>query len=103
MTEDPRISANTAVRSQLSTLPDWDREQVNSALTKLVRDVMSNQSVLPADVKPIPDDETLFNLRVNARLRALIRIERDSGQIEIIAIARPEQLEPYVKALRRAS
>jgi hypothetical protein len=91
-----KISANTAVTSQLSTLPQGDQEHVTSVLSNLL-----DNSVDTSDrVKRIPTDDTLFEIRITSRLRALVRMREDKEEVELLAIARPDQLERYIKMQR---
>jgi hypothetical protein len=99
---NPRISANAVAISQLFTLPEKDRMNVFSTLSGLVDDIVNNPGALPEQLEQIPGDARLFEVRIEPDLRAMLRVEQGEGRIRIIAIARPEQLEPYVKTLRRA-
>jgi hypothetical protein len=91
-----KISANTAVKSQLSTLPQSDQYHVTSVLSNLLAKPIESSY----QIKRIPDGRDLFMVRITSRLRALVRINRDEDQIELIAIARPDQIEPYLKDVR---
>ena len=91
-----KVSANTAVQSQLSTLPASDQARVASVLNGL----FDSQALTTNYVKQIPGDNTLFQVRITERLRALVRIRKDQKQVELLAIARPDQLEHYIKTQR---
>jgi len=86
------ISANTAINSQLATLPESDREHLISLLQALANDPFS----LGQRATPLPSDNSLFEVRVSSRLRALVRLT-ESG-VEILAVARPDQLMHYTIA-----
>lgn len=83
------VLANTAIRAQLSTLPESDQDRVDSMLQKLAQDAKSVRDHL----RQIRTDTNLWELRITSRLRALLRIEND--RIEVLAVARPDQLNRY--------
>lgn len=93
-----KITANTAVTSQLSTLARSDQEHVISVLSTLP----DNPADASDRVKRIPSDNTLFEIRITSRLRALVRIQKETSEVELLAIARPDQLEHYMR-IQRAS
>jgi hypothetical protein len=89
-----QVSANTAVKSQLSTLPKSDQAHLNSVLINL------DTAREKGDIRKIPNGDTLFEIRISSTLRALVRIKKEGDEVEILAIARPDQLEQYIKSTR---
>ena len=83
------VSANSAIKAQLSTLPESDQDRVDSMLKTLAQDPQS----LADHLRQVPGDNNLWEVRITSRLRALVRIE--NNRIEILAIARPDQLDRY--------
>jgi hypothetical protein len=83
------ILANTAIKAQLSTLPESDQNSVDSMLKKLAQDTRSVQS----NLSKVSTGKNLWELQITSHLRALVRIDED--QIEILAVARPDQLKRY--------
>jgi hypothetical protein len=89
-----KISANSAIQSQLSTLPTRDQEHVTSVLSSFDPARASDH------VRKIPNDNNLYEVRITSRLRALVRIRRDLDQVELLAVVRPDQIDRYVKVMR---
>jgi mRNA-degrading endonuclease RelE of RelBE toxin-antitoxin system len=83
------VSANTAIQAQLSTLPASDQDRVDSMLKMLAQ----NPESMATHLKRLTPEKNLWEFRITSRLRALVRIGNE--RIEILAIARPDQLDQY--------
>jgi hypothetical protein len=82
------VLVNSAIKAQLSTLPESEQVQTDVMLQRLAREFPG----LP-NLKPLPAASNLWELRISSRLRALVRIEND--QANVLAVARPDQLQRY--------
>ncbi len=80
---------NSAIRAQLSTLPESDESRTDEMLRKLAQDFHGMRT----NLRRIPRSEELWELGITSRLRALVRIA--GNQIIVVAVARPDQLEQY--------
>jgi hypothetical protein len=83
------ILANTAIKAQLSTLPESDQNIVDSMLKKLAQDSRS----VASNLSKVSTGKNLWELQITSHLRALVRIDED--RIEVLAVARPDQLKRY--------
>jgi mRNA-degrading endonuclease RelE of RelBE toxin-antitoxin system len=85
------ILANSAIQAQLSTMPEADQDRVDSMLQRLAQHPESVRDHLRRR------DDNLWEFRITSRLLALVRIEKD--RIELLAVARPDQLDLYRKSV----
>ena len=85
------ILVNSAIEAQLSTMPAADQDRVDSMLQRLAQQPESVR-----DHRRRRDDN-LWEFRITSRLLALVRIEKD--RIELLALARPDQLDFYRKSV----
>ncbi len=82
------ILVNSAIKAQLSTLPEAEQIQTDAMLQRLGQDFPG----LP-NLKRLRAASNLWELRISSRLRALVRIENDRANV--LAVARPDQLQRY--------
>jgi mRNA-degrading endonuclease RelE of RelBE toxin-antitoxin system len=82
------VHVNSAIRAQLSTLPDSDQAKTESVLQKLRQGLPRT-----ASIRRLRENGNLWEVRITSRLRALLRIESD--HVEVLAVARPDQLQRY--------
>jgi mRNA-degrading endonuclease RelE of RelBE toxin-antitoxin system len=82
------VHVNSAIRAQLSTLPDSDQAKTESILQKLTQGLPRTPNI-----RRLRGNGDLWELRITSRLRALLRIEND--RVEVLAVARPDQLQRY--------
>jgi len=80
---------NSAIKAQLSTLPDSDQLKTEAALHRLTQEFPN----LPG-LRRLGADGNLWELSITTRLRAFVRVE--SNRAEVIAVARPDQLQRYL-------
>jgi len=84
------LEVPTAIRAQLVTLPDDERDATLARLELLALD----PSRLGTDVKKSRDDTDLWTVRLSPRLRALVRA--DGNRLRVLAVASRDQLLPYL-------
>jgi hypothetical protein len=77
---------NSAIKAQISTMPDADQLATETAFHRLAEEFPN-----------LPDlrkkDGNLWELNITPDLLALVRVE--SGRVEVLAVARPEHLQHY--------
>jgi hypothetical protein len=103
LADECRITANTAVYSQISTLSEADRTAVISRLASFIDAVLGKIGTLPDYAKLVPGPGDLVEIRIDPQLRALVELDREGGVLKIVSLARPEQIEPYAKTFRRSA
>jgi hypothetical protein len=97
------IRANTAVLSQISTLSEADHSTLIAKLQEAARRLIDHEPAVSLDMHALAGERDLYVLRVDASLRALIRANEAAGEVEVLSVARVEQMEPYAKSLRRGA
>jgi hypothetical protein len=83
-----KLLINSAIKAQISTMPDADQIATEAALRRLAEEFPN----VP-DLRKVREDGNLWELTVTPRLLAFVRIENDRA--EVIAIMRSEQLQYY--------
>ncbi len=80
------LMINSAIKAQISTMPDADQRATETTFRKLAEEFPN-----------VPDlrkrDDNLWELNITPDLLALVRIE--SGRVEVLAVMRLEQLQYY--------
>lgn len=82
------IAINSALKAQMATMSEADRDLLLSKLHRLSQEFPQMEGV-----SRIRGEEGLWTLRVTNGLRVLFQVN-DSG-IMIVAIVRPNQMSPY--------
>ena len=81
---------NSAIKAQLSTMPDSDQLKTEAALHSLTQEFPN----VPG-LRRVGADGNLWELSITFRLRAFLRVESDRA--EVIAVVRPDQLQRYLR------
>jgi hypothetical protein len=79
---------NSAIKAQLSTMPDADQRATETAFHRLAEEFPN----VP-DLRKVGKDSNLWELNITPCLLALVRIE--NGRVEVLAVMRLEQLQHY--------
>ncbi len=98
-----RITANTAILSQMSTLSETDRSSPIAKLQDAARRLIDHDPTVLPELRDLSREDTLYMLRVDASLRALFRVNEAAGAVELVSLARTEQMEPWAKSFRRSA
>jgi hypothetical protein len=88
------LRINSAVRAQLSTMPALDQSKIIRKLEELALQLPSKRGL--RRISAAAEDD-LWELRISSRIRVLIRIAND--QFDVLAVARVDQMERYVRRL----
>ena len=97
------ITANSALLSQMSTLSEADHSTLIAKLQEAARQLIDHEPTVSLEMHALAGERDLYVLRVDASLRALIRLNEAAGALEVLSVARVEQMEPWAKSLRRSA
>jgi mRNA-degrading endonuclease RelE of RelBE toxin-antitoxin system len=83
-----QLEINRAIKAQLSTLSKADQSRAERVLKRVAENPQSPSSIK----KRLASDPNLWLVRLNPKLRALVRIE--DSKVTVLAVARQDQLMP---------
>ncbi len=81
-----QLEINSAIKAQLSTLPKADQSRAERVLRRVAENPRSPSSIK----KRLTSDPNLLLVKLDPKLRALVRIE--DGKVRVLAVARQDQL-----------